>query len=239
MLSSVPYPDEWMTYRPIPEMEGKRLGVFAHVFTNNGDEEAIKTTYRKVVDVAVEEESCLILSGSQSLIRPQHVLLYEEWTDYDEFFQVQLNRPYRNAFMRWMAPFMAEPISPEFTEVVYSSDEHPIQVAYNAYCVLQSIHITTGNEKKVQELAIQFAKSIEVDKHNLVSTVHKSLNNPQHFLLYEVWSDFDQLMSEESQSTRRIEFTDRVSSFLDQKLPAPALEILQIYYDPGRYLPVE
>lgn len=236
-MKVVPCPSEWLEYKQRPEMEGKTLGVFAHVFTNPGDEDEMKRTYRRVVDVAVEEENCLILSGSQSLIRPAHVLLYEEWTDYDEFFQVQLHRPYRQAYGRWMFPLMAEPVRPEFSEVLYSSGEHPVQLAPNGFCVLQSVHVKASEIAAITDFGRSHAADVSKDAENLVATFHRSLNNPQHFMFYEVWSSFDHLISIELPSERRSNLSAELAKLSDPDAPEPALELLQVYYDPGKFKP--
>lgn len=232
-----PYPDNWMSYKPMPQMKGKRLGIFAHVFVQNGQQERIKEIYRSIVDVAIEEKTCLVLSGSQSLVQPNHFLLYEEWTDYDEFFEVQMARTYRNGFIKWIDPIKSAPISPEFTELFHSAGEYPFNIAYNAYTLVQSVHVKEGQQaEEARRLLSTHVDDVAKDSQNIVATAHQSINNPQHFLLYEVWSDFASLIENELRSERRDALKTRLDELKDQGSPEPSLELFQIYYDPDKYV---
>jgi quinol monooxygenase YgiN len=232
----IPYPDNWLSHKPIPEMKDKCLGIFAHVFVKNGEQESIKNIYRNIVDVAIEEETCIVLSGNQSLVQPNHNLLYEEWTDYDEFFQVQMSRTYRSGFLKWINPIKSGPIIPEFTEMFYSSGKHPFNIAYNAYTLVQSVHVSSGREDDARQLFIQHIDDVSQDAQNVLANIHQSLNNPQHFLLYEVWSDFSHLIENELRNDRRSELETRFNELKDDALPEPAMELYQIYYDPDKYV---
>lgn len=234
-MKTVPYPDHWLAYKPLPNMKGKLLGVFAHVFVKHGAEEKIKEVYRKIVDVAIEEKTCIVLSGGQSLIDLKHNLLYEEWTDYEEFFQVQTGRTYRNGFMRWLDPIKLGPVSPEFTEIFHSTGNHPYNVAQNAFSLVQSVHVASEREDDAKKLFIQYVDSVGQDEKNLYANIHQSLNDPQHFLLYEVWTDLNHLIENELKCERRRELEASFNELKDSALPEPALEIFQIYYDPEKY----
>lgn len=238
-MKVIPYPDHWMSHKPIPEMKGKCLGIFAHCFVKKGAEKTIKDVYRTITDVAIEEKTCIVLSGSQSLVAPNHNLLYEEWTNYDEFFEVQIRRPYRKGFLRWLDPIREGIISPEFTEMFYSSGEHPYNLAYNAYTLVQSVHISSGCEEDARQLFIRHIDNVGQDAKNLVANIHQSINNPQHFLLYEVWSDFSILIENELKSERRNKLESQFNKLKDDKSPEPAMELFQIYYDPDKYTPPE
>ncbi len=242
-MKVIPYPDQWMSIEARPEMKGKCLGAFAHWFVksdNQADIQAkVRNAYRNIIDVALEEETCTVLSGAQSLVNPTHNLLYEEWSDYEEFFAVQAARTYRKGFSRWLDPIRSGPVSPEFTEMFYSSGKHPFNVAYNAYTLVQSVHIASGREDDARQLFIKYIDEAGRDAQNLVSCIHQSLNNPQHFLLYEIWSDFSYLVMNELKSERRAELETRFNELKDDSLPEPALELYQIYYDPDKYVPVE
>ncbi|QIB64977.1 putative quinol monooxygenase [Kineobactrum salinum] len=236
-MKVVPYPDHWMSHKPMPEMKGKCLGIFAHCFVENGAQETIRDVYRTIVDVAIEEKTCTVLSGSQSLVMPNHNLLYEEWTDYDEFFEVQMARTYRKGFLRWLDPIRNGPVSPEFTEMFHSSGKHPFNVAHHAYTLVQSVHIAPGREEDARQLFIRHVDDVGQDSKNVLANIHQSLNNPQHFLLYEIWSDFSHLVENELISERRDELQVRFNALKDNALPEPAMEIFQIYYDPDKYVP--
>lgn len=238
-MKVVPRPDNWLSYKPRPDMKGKRLGVFAHCFTRDGEQGAIKEKYQRICDVAIEEKTCIVLSGSLSLVEPTHHLLYEEWADYDEFFEVQLARTYRHGFFRWLDPIKEGIVSPEFTEMFYSSGKHPVNIAYHAYTLVQSIHIAAGHEEEARQLFIQHIDDVGREKQNSVANIHQSLNNPQHFLLYEIWSDFSHLIENELRCDRRIELETRLNALKDEALPGPAKELFQIYYDPDKYVPPE
>lgn len=234
-MKVIPYPDHWLSYKPRPDMQGKCLGVFAHVFVKNGAQVTIRDVYKNIADVAIEEESCIVLSSAQSLVDTKHNMLYEEWTDYDEFFEVQMSRTYRKGFHKWIDPIKTRPVSPEFTEMFYSSGRHPYNIAYNAFSFVQSIHVSSGSENRVRKLFSQYIDDVARDAGNVYANAHQSLNNPQHFLLYEVWLDFSSLVVNDLKSERRLEFAARFSELADPALPEPAMEIFQVYYDPGKY----
>ena len=236
-MKVVPYPDQWLDYEPLPDMKGKCLGVFAHVFVKDGAQGRIRDVYRNIVDVAIEEKTCIVLSGGQSLVDPKHNLLYEEWTDYEEFFQVQTGRTYRHGFMRWLDPIRSGPVSPEFTEMFYSTGKHPYNVAHNAYSLVQSVHVSAGREDDARKLCTQYIDLLASDPNNLHANAHQSLNNPQHFLLYEVWPDFNHLIEADLQSGRRADLQVQINALKDDALPEPAMEVFQIYYDPEKYGP--
>jgi quinol monooxygenase YgiN len=235
-MKVIPYPDRWMSYKPLPEMQGKCLGIFAHIIVRNGEQKAIRDVYRNIVDVATEEETCIVLSGSQSLVMPNHNLLYEEWTDYDEFFEVQMGRPYRKAFLRWYDPLREGIVSPEFTEMFYSSGKHPFNVAFNAYALVQSVHVSIGREDNARRLFMQYIDDVGRDEINLVANIHQSINNPQHFLLYEIWSDFSHLIENELSGDRRSDLEARFNALKDDAMPEPAMELLQVFYDADKYV---
>jgi len=238
-MKVVPSPDSWMSYKPRPEMKGKCLGVFAYCSTQEGKQGEIRDKYSRIYDVAIEEETCTALSASLSLVDPTHHLLYEEWVDYDEFFQVQLARTYRNGFFRWLNPIKEGIVSPEFTEMFYSSGKHPFNIAYHAYTLVQSVHVASGREEEARQLFIQHIDDVSKDEQNVLANVHQSLNNPQHFLLYEIWSDFSHLVENELGSDRRSALKTRFNALKDDVLPEPAQELFQIYYDPEKYVPPE
>lgn len=217
-------------------MKGKCLGIFAQIMVRNGGQRAIQDVYRNIVDVATEEKTCIVLSGSQSLVKPNHNLLYEEWEDYDEFFEVQMKRPYRMAFLRWYDPLREGIVSPEFTEMFYSSRKHPFNVAFKAHTLVQSVHIAPGREGDARKLFIQYIDDVGQDENNLVANIHQSLNNPQHFLLYEIWSDFSYLIENELRSERRIDLEAGFNALKAAVLPGPAKELFQIFYDAGKYV---
>lgn len=237
-MKVIPYPDHWMSYKSMPKMKGKRLGIFAHCFAKSGARDAVKRIYGNIVDIAIEEPTCVVLSGSQSLVSPNHNLLYEEWSDYDEFFEVQVARKYRKGFLRWLDPVREGPISPEFTEMFYSAGDHPLDLAAdNAFALVQSVHIDPGREADVRQLLVQHVNDVSANNKNLHANVHQSINNPQHFLLYEIWNDFEFLVEHELKSHRRSELESLFYEIRDHALPDPATELFQIYYDPGKYQP--
>jgi quinol monooxygenase YgiN len=236
-MKVIPYPDHWMSHKPLPEMKGKSLGIFAHCFVRDGEQETLRGKYQRIYDMAIEENTCTVLSGSLSLVQPNHHLLYEEWADYDEFFEVQVARTYRKGFFRWLDPIRSGAVSPEFTEMFHSTGKHPFNVAYNAYTLVQSVHVASGCEEDARKLFIQYVDDVGKDPQNILANIHQSINNPQHFLLYEIWSDFSYLVESELNSDRRIELEARFNELKDEDLPEPAMEIFQIYYDPEKYVP--
>ncbi|SPH21037.1 hypothetical protein ASD8599_01778 [Ascidiaceihabitans donghaensis] len=234
-MNTVPHPDSWINYKPLPDMKGKRMGVFAHVFVNEGAQEKVKAVYKNIVDVAIEEETCIVLSACTSLVDTKHHLLYEEWTDYDEFFEVQFARTYRKGFMRWLHPIMSHPLSAEFTEILHSTGAHPHNVAQNAFSLIKSVHIASGNEDDARKMFVEYIDQVGQDSRNLHANIHQSLNNPQHFLLYEVWRDLSYLAKDDMKSERRRELNFHCNELADSELPEPAMEIFQIHYDPKKH----
>ena len=70
------------------------------------------------MDIVIREPTCRLLKAARSLDDPSHHILYEEWDDYDEFVNVQLNREYRRDFAERMSAFTAAKSSVEIFEVV-------------------------------------------------------------------------------------------------------------------------
>jgi len=237
-MKVIPYPNEWLVYKPIDEMKGKRLGVFAHCFVKDGEQDAIKQAYKKIVDVAIEEETCLVLSASQSLVLPNHNLLYEEWADYDEFFEVQVNRTYRNTFYKWLDPIRSDSIYAEFTNIFCSAGKHPVNIApQNAYVLVQSLQIEPGNCEKARLHLAEHVNEISHDKKNLFANAHQSINDPNHFLLYEIWQDFSDLINTQWHRSSREALLQQIYDNQNDAQSKSRLEVFQIYYDPEKYQP--
>ncbi|XYK82192.1 MAG: putative quinol monooxygenase [Labrenzia sp.] len=234
-MKAVPRPDHWFSYKPIPEMKGKSMGVFAHVVVEDGAQEKVKDIYPNIVDIAIEEKTCTVLSASTSLVDTKNHLLYEEWTDYEEFFEVQFARPYRNGFMRWLLPIMSKPLSAEFTEILHSTGPHPYNVRQNSFSLMKSIHVSSGREDDARKFFIEYINQVGQDSFNLHANIHQSLNNPQHFIIYEVWRNLSYLVEDDMKGDRRCELDRRCDELADHELPEPAMEIFQIYYDPEKY----
>lgn len=235
-MKVISYPNEWLNYKPIDEMKGKPLGVFAHCFVKNGEQDAIKQAYKKIVDVAIEEETCLVLSASQSLVMPNHNLLYEEWTDYDEFFEVQVKRAYRNAFYKWLDPIRSGSISAEFTNIFYSSGRHPVNIAsQNAYVLVQSYQLKPTDYEKARQLLKEHIDAISQDERNIFANAHQSINNPDHFLLYEIWEDFSDLIETELHRNSRTNLHQQMNNAHHDENFKSRTELFQIYYDPDKY----
>jgi quinol monooxygenase YgiN len=235
-MKVVPYPKDWLAYKPRDEMKSETLGIFAHSFVKNGEQGSIKEAYKKIVDIAIEEQTCSVLSASQSLVLPNHHLLYEEWADYDEFFDVQVKRSYRSAFYRWLDPIRKGPISPEFTRVFCSSGTHPSDIApRNAYALVQSFQIEAKDYEKAFDLFYDYITSKNKSEKNIFANAHQSINNPNHFLLYEVWSDFAALIESQQQNYIRTDLNQQLERMVSTESPEPCSEIFQIYYDPQKY----
>ena len=229
-------PDGWLKYTQRKDMKNKRLGVFAHCFVENGDQPQIKDVYKKIVDIAIEEDTCIVLSASQSLVLPNHNLLYEEWSDYDEFFNVQLKRKYRNAFFRWLDPIRKGPVSPEFTHIFASSGEHPMGIApQNAYTSITSAHIEYDNYHTAYLLLNEYVAEAKANGMRAFVNAHQSLNDPNHFLLYEVWLDFSELMTTGIQDN--IEIRKKLDGIAIENSEKSSVELFQVYYDPQKYQP--
>ncbi|MBQ4827993.1 hypothetical protein J8L84_01720 [Alteromonas sp. MMG017] len=235
-MKVIPYPNDWLAYEPIDFMKNETLGIFAHSFAKNGEQGSIKEAYKKIVDIAIEEQTCSVLSASQSLVLPNHHLLYEEWTDYDEFFDVQVKRNYRNAFYKWLDPIRKGPISPEFTRIFCSSGIHPSDVAaQNAYALIQSYQVEAKDYATAFHLFNDYIVSKNKSEKNTFANAHQSINNPNHFLLYEVWSDFTALIESQQQNYIRAELQQKLERVVSAASAEPCSEIFQIYYDPQKY----
>ncbi|MDB4838100.1 antibiotic biosynthesis monooxygenase [Marinomonas sp.] len=237
-MKVIPYPNDWLTYKPIDEMKGKPLGVFAHCFVKNGQQGAIKKAYKKIVDIAIEEKTCFVLSASQSLVLPNHNLLYEEWEDYDEFFDVQVKRTYRNTFYKWLDPIKNGPVSAEFTHIFCSTGQHPVNIApQNAYVIVQSFMLKSDDKKEAREQLKKHVREIDQQEKNIFANAHQSINDPNHFLLYEIWSDFSDLIETELHGSSRSNLLQKMNKIQSSEPLQSCTEVFQIYYDPEKYQP--
>ena len=235
-MKVMPIPSDWLDYVTRDEMKSNKLGVFAHCFVKDGEQENIKEAYKKIVDIAIEEETCSVLSASKSLVLPNHHLLYEEWLDYDEFFNVQLKRTYRNAFYRWLDPIRNGPVSPEFTRILFSSGAHPIEVApQNAYSLITSVQIPLCNHEKAHQLLKDHIQEKNKNGKRIFVNAHQSLNEPNHFLIYEIWLDFDELLKSDRQDNQSNSIRNQLGDIAIEKQKGVSVELFQIYYDPKKY----
>lgn len=235
-MKVIPHPESWLQYVPKKEMKNQKLGIFAHCYVKNGEQENIKKAYKKIVDIAIEENTCSVLSASQSLVLPNHNMLYEEWFDYDEFFKIQLKKTYRNAFYRWLDPIRKGPISPEFTRILYSSGEHPTDIApRNAFALIRRYQIQPNNYDNAYKLLKDYIENIDGNDKRIFVNAHQSLNESNHFLLYEIWLDFNELLKSELHFNVKTNLDQQLEKIAPKDQSQPCVETFQIYYDPQKY----
>ncbi len=227
----IPYPTEWIGYQELPAMRGKRLGIISHLFVKDGSQPAARGALARVVDIAIREPTCLTLKAAQSISDPSHFILYEEWSDYDEFFTVQLNREYRHDFSAWLGPLGAKPAAPEFFEIYYHAGGETTSGGDTFAAVSSTLVANENSEALIRNEFVGLMNGVAEQPGNRAVVAQQSINEPGHFILYEEWSDLDELVSVELQKSSRESFSDRLGK-LDGA--APTIELFEIFYDPGK-----
>lgn len=227
----IPYPSEWIGYQELPAMRGKRLGIISHLFVREGSQPAARGALARVVDIAIQEPTCLVLKAAQSISDPSHFILYEEWADYDEFFTVQLNREYRTDFSAWLGPLGARPAAPEFFEIYHDAGDGTTAAGGTFAAISSTLAANNGSEELIRNEFIGLMDAAAEQPGNKVLVAHRSINDPNHFVLYEERPDFDELVSVELQRNDPERFS---ASLRELDAAAPTIEFFEIIYDPGK-----
>lgn len=231
-FATTPHPDGWLEHTPRPELKGKRLGVLAHTWFKPNTVDQMGPIFRTITDIAVEEPTGLALDANVSLQDPLHNMMYEEWEDYDEFFQTQLTRPYRMAFLRWLVPVMAAPISAEFYEVIGQSGAFEAGENAGTGTIVLSAKVNAGDVQSAAQLATDYATQIAQDDKCRAATAMKSLNDPTHFVVVERWADVTDIGTNLCDVPAREAYAAAISKLADREITA---ETYAVHYNPGRF----
>lgn len=241
----IPYPTEWYTYKPLPKMEGKQLGITSHLFVKEGMEKMAGDSFKKVIDIVIKESTCVVLKAEQSLNEPTHFILYEEWLDYDEFFSVQLKREYRKDISKWLGPLAARPAGPEFFEVYHdaTNPKPKMEISLNEemFAVISSSHIDNlDKEIFIRDAFTKLTDELAKEPSNSKLNAQQSINNSKHFIIYQEWTDYDYFINVEMKKINREYFSKTIAkpgacdNNQDKKLFSKT-EFFKIIYDPGRF----
>lgn len=225
------YPTEWIGYQELPAMRGKRLGIISHLFVREGSQPAARSALARVVDIAIQEPTCLTLKAAQSISDPSHFILYEEWADYDEFFRVQIDREYRSDFSDWLGPLGAKPAAPEFFEIYYQASDETRITGDTFAAISSTLVANNSSEEQIKSEFITLMNGVAETPSNRLLVAHRSINDPRHYVLYEEWVDFDQLVTVELRKSERETFSD---SLRELESAAPTMEFFEVFYDPGK-----
>jgi|GEM_PF-2511622 len=238
------YPASWMPYKPRPEMKGKRLGVISHLFIKEGMGDQALREFRKVIDIVLKEPTCLVLKAERSLNDPRHFILYEEWEDYDDFFTVQLKRPYRPDFAKLLGPLAAKPAGPEFFQVYHDATipkkETTKSKSEQKFAVIPSSYIDNlEKDELVKKAFSNLIDEVAKEPTNWILNAQQSINDPKHFILYQEWTDYEHFINVEMKKENREEFSSMIkaSGARDPNNPnpiKPKMEFFEIIYDPGK-----
>ena len=227
----IPYPTEWVGYRERPDMRGKKLGIISHLFVIDGTQSEARSALARVVDIAIQEPTCLVLKAAQSISDPSHFILYEEWSDYDEFFSVQLSRAYRSDFTEWLGPLNAKPAGPEFFEIYHDAGTNK-SITGGAFAAVSSTLITNSDaEELVRNRFVSLIDEVAQQTANNSFVAHHSINDPNHFVLYEEWSDSEEFRNGAQQMNDRGTLSAGLEEIGDIE---SRIEFFEIFYDPGK-----
>lgn len=95
------------------------ISVVVKFWAKEGSETEMAEAFKYMIDIVIQEQTCRLLKAHRSASDPLHYILYEEWDDYDEFMNVQLQREYRSEFTQIMDRLRAAPIEVEIFDLVY------------------------------------------------------------------------------------------------------------------------
>ncbi|WP_342078642.1 antibiotic biosynthesis monooxygenase [Yoonia sp. SS1-5] len=229
-LKTTPHPSDWPAHTPRPEMKGKHLGVLAHTWFQPDKVDQMGPVFRTITDIAIEEPTGLALDANVSLQDPLHNMMYEEWEDYDEFFAVQLTRPYRMAFLRWLIPVMSAPISAEFYEIIGRAGRFASGDQGGTGTLVLSIKLDAAVDAKARDQATDYLSTINADPDCCAATAMVSLNDPAHLVVVERWKTADAFAAGPSANATRDAFASGFG-------PSSAIsaETYQVHYNPGRF----
>jgi quinol monooxygenase YgiN len=228
-MTTTPHPDGWLEYMPRPDLECKQLGVLAHTWFKTDTVDQMGPVFRTITDIAVEEPTGIALDANVSLQNPLHNMMYEEWESYDEFFTVQLGRPYRMAFLRWLIPVMAAQISAEFYEIVARAGSFS---KGDGTSVL-SMKVDAGSETEAQATCAAYVTQITDEAACLGVTAMRSLNDPLHFVVVERRDDPADLGMNLSDLSARETFAGAISALGGNR--NMTAETYRVHYNPERF----
>lgn len=231
--ATTPHPDGWLAHTPRPELAGKRLGVLAHTWFKPDQVDQMALVFRTITDIAIEEPTGRALDANVSLQDPLHNMMYEEWEDYDEFFTVQLTRPYRMAFLRWLIPVMSAPISAEFYEIIGHSGAFTSGETAGEGTVVLSQKVGESHAGKAQELAAAFVADIGADSACVGASAMRSLNDPNHFVVVERWKTAGDIGINLDDHPIRASYATAMAALTDGQ--GMTAETYHVYYNPGRF----
>lgn len=230
-LATTPHPDAWLEHSRRPEMKGRRLGILAHTWFKPDQADQMGPIFKTITDIAVEEPTGLALDANVSLQDPLHNMMYEEWEDYDEFFTTQLTRPYRMAFLRWLIPVMAAPISAEFYEVIGQSGGFVSGANAGKGTVVLSAKVKDGAREDVCKLAVAYVEALDAHDRCKGAAAMLSLNDPDHVVVVERWLEAEDVSNDLTALPDRADYATAIAD-LGQ---APTAETFRVHYNPGRF----
>ncbi|WP_342074933.1 antibiotic biosynthesis monooxygenase [Yoonia sp. SS1-5] len=228
-FGTTPHPEDWLSHTARPELNGKRLGVLAHTWFKPEKADQLEPIFGTITDIAVEEPTCLVLDANQSLQDPLHNMMYEEWQDYDEFFETQLKRPYRMAFLRWLMPVMSAPIAAEFYEVLHRDGDF----GSGSATVVLSGKIPNAAADEASRLGATYVKALLTDVSCAGASVIRSLNDPTHFVVVERWRDRAEIGCNLEDHPARKDYVSGMAAMTQSgRLNA---ETFRVHHNPGRF----
>ena len=102
-------------------MANRPITVVMKMWAKDGLDQEVADTFKYMMDIVIQEPTCRLLKVQRSLQDESHYILYEEWDDHDEFFNVQLKRDYRRGFAERMHALTAQPSQMEIFEQIYQA----------------------------------------------------------------------------------------------------------------------
>lgn len=183
-------------YQPRADLKDKNIAVFASIYPGSDKHQKTLEILKSVVDTVIDESTCRILTVNQSVSNPDHFMLYEEWSDYDEFFTVQLKRNYRQGFAEKLGTVRDKPSTFEFFEIMGESIGESTDVIEanstdyeNNTCVVTRLRLKEEFQEDGESGLTNFPAFSENDDDNLSCKLFRSLNDPLLFVIYDVCID--------------------------------------------------
>ena len=198
---------------------------FVVVVTNHvqaGFEDEYLDLVMPIVDEMRHETSFINNVVHRAPDNPTRFMIYETWADRDDVFNVQIKRDYRKAYETRLPAILRTPREMAFWEPLRSDftffRRSPLSTSVP---LLISVDVKPGFEKEYLGLVEPIFDAMRHEPSFVNAALSRDPGNPSKFLVYETWSDKDDLIEIQMKRDYRKPFLDRVGDIVTS---APRME---------------
>lgn len=220
-------------FKPRADLKDKNIAILASIFTTTDKYQQTLDVLKSVVDTVIEETTCRVLKVIQSISNPDHFMLYEEWSDYDEFFTIQLKRDYRQGFAEKLDGVRNKSSTFEFFEILSESGklietEFTGQDKYT--CVVTHLWLKEERREKLENVVSALPELSEAVDTNQSCKLFRSLNDPLLFVIYH--------LSLDSEHSPGMEKNYVIPFCFSEFFNNDVIEMQQVEFFQTRYIPI-